>query len=107
MPAKSPAAKKKRRVYYLLRSRRIRSETRARLHEIKSTKGCADCGDHRGPVLQFHHLDPTVKEFGIGTTLAARAWSIELAREIEKCIVLCANCHIMRHWQERHEAVPR
>ena len=42
--------------------------------------------------LQFHHVDRTLKEFGIAAEGATRAWS-EVVEELKKCILLCANCH--------------
>jgi len=54
---------------------------------------CVLCGYRRWPgALQFHHVDPTHKEFHI----AHRGYSRSLARsrtEAEKCVLLCANCH--------------
>jgi transposase-like protein len=54
---------------------------------------CRLCGYRRWPgALQFHHVDPTSKEFHI----AHRGYSRSLARsraEVEKCVLLCANCH--------------
>jgi transposase len=54
---------------------------------------CARCGFADSmAALQFHHLDPSVKEFQISRHGATR--SIERARaEARKCILLCANCH--------------
>ncbi|HEV2790799.1 MAG TPA: helix-turn-helix domain-containing protein [Solirubrobacterales bacterium] len=54
---------------------------------------CLICGyDRCQQVLQFHHLDPTTKEFHLGQNGVTRS----LARsrvEARKCILLCANCH--------------
>lgn len=54
---------------------------------------CALCGYRRWVgALQFHHLDPSRKEFSI----SQRGHSRSLARsraEIRKCVLLCANCH--------------
>lgn len=53
---------------------------------------CAICGyDRHVAALEFHHLDPNAKEFG----LAQRgAHSIDRLRdEIGKCVLLCSNCH--------------
>lgn len=59
----------------------------------ESGGACAICGFADVPAaLQFHHLDSTAKEFHI----AQRGHSRSLARcrkEIQKCILLCANCH--------------
>jgi transposase len=54
---------------------------------------CLICGyDRCQQALQFHHLDPTTKEFHLGQNGVTRS----LARsrdEARKCILLCANCH--------------
>jgi transposase len=54
---------------------------------------CLICGyDRCQQVLQFHHLDPTTKEFHLGQNGVTR--SLEKSRaEARKCILLCANCH--------------
>lgn len=54
---------------------------------------CALCGYARhSAALQFHHLDPTTKSFGLGVRGITR--SIEKLRtEAAKCVLLCANCH--------------
>lgn len=57
---------------------------------------CADCmQEYPNYVYQFHHIDPNVKEgnpsaFMTGTL--AKMW-----KELDKCVMLCANCHIIRH----------
>jgi transposase len=61
---------------------------------VKEAGGaCALCGYGRwAGALQFHHLDPSRKEFSI----SQRGHSRSLARsraEARKCILLCANCH--------------
>lgn len=54
---------------------------------------CALCGYSRNPAaLQFHHLDPETKSFGLSR--GGRCRSIEAARqEAQKCVLLCSNCH--------------
>lgn len=54
---------------------------------------CAVCGYERCvAALQFHHVDPATKRFGLGGRGLAR--SIETLREeAAKCVLLCANCH--------------
>lgn len=42
--------------------------------------------------LQFHHINPALKKFGIAEKGITRAWS-EVVEELKKCILLCANCH--------------
>jgi 5-methylcytosine-specific restriction endonuclease McrA len=54
---------------------------------------CAACGYDRFPAaLQFHHVNPAEKSFG----LSARGLSRGLDRareEARKCVLLCGNCH--------------
>jgi transposase-like protein len=54
---------------------------------------CVLCGYARhSAALQFHHLDPAAKSFGLGVRGITR--SIERLRaEAAKCVLLCANCH--------------
>jgi len=54
---------------------------------------CAACGYSRHPAaLQFHHVDPKTKSFGLGVRGITR--SLEALRdEAAKCVLLCANCH--------------
>lgn len=82
------------------RCRRCRQEAvvrrRRRVKEIlvKEAGGrCRLCGyDRCVAALEFHHLDPTTKEFGVAQNGMAR--SIERLRaEVRKCVLLCSNCH--------------
>jgi hypothetical protein len=54
---------------------------------------CGLCGYSRCvAALQFHHLDPAEKRFGLASEGFTR--SISAAREeASKCVLLCANCH--------------
>ena len=54
---------------------------------------CVDCGESDPVVLEFDHLAD--KEFDIGHALPYRSWRSILA-EIEKCEVVCRNCHRRR-----------
>lgn len=58
---------------------------------------CLCCGYNKCPqALQFHHLDPTKKDFGISTTGVTRSWE-KIKVELDKCVLLCANCHAEVH----------
>ena len=54
---------------------------------------CQLCGyDECVASLEFHHVDPKTKSFGVGQNGITR--SIERVRaEARKCVLLCANCH--------------
>jgi predicted HNH restriction endonuclease len=51
--------------------------------------------------FEFHHKDPEEKEFEMGN-MANKAWDV-LKIEIEKCELLCSNCHRIEH-TDRSEA---
>jgi hypothetical protein len=70
------------------------------INDFKSNHPCNKCGESRIWLLDFHHTDPTVKEYSIGT-LKGSGQMDKIKEEIEKCIVLCSNCHRDFHYQEK------
>jgi len=55
--------------------------------------GCAICGYSEYPeALDFHHVNPKNKEFGITVSTLARS-DKKVVEELNKCILLCSNCH--------------
>lgn len=73
--------------------------------DYKKTLSCRDCGDTRYWCLTFHHLDPSVKETAVSNLYN---YSRErLMKEINKCVVLCHNCHATLHHYERHPKLNR
>ena len=68
------------------------------VENYKMERGCAICGYKKcASALVFHHKDPRIKKFGI----AKGAWGNRplhaLLDEMEKCTVLCSNCHMELH----------
>ena len=54
---------------------------------------CQRCGyDRCMEALEFHHLTSTKKDFGISSKGYTRSWD-KIRAELEKCLLLCANCH--------------
>ena len=54
---------------------------------------CQLCGYSKcAQALDFHHLDPSKKDFGISADGITRAWS-RIKAELDKCVMICANCH--------------
>jgi hypothetical protein len=62
------------------------------LREYKLSIGCKLCGYNKTyHALEFHHVDGNDKKYNVSLM---RTLSIEtVMKEIEKCIVVCANCH--------------
>lgn len=54
---------------------------------------CMLCGYDKYPsVLDFHHIDPATKSFGISSGGFSRSWA-SIEAEINKCLLVCSNCH--------------
>ncbi len=57
---------------------------------------CKDCGYKGHPnVYDFHHRDAATKKY-TWTKLRLRSWT-DVIEELDKCDLLCANCHRLRH----------
>jgi len=82
-------------------SRRDRQQTIVAWFNLyKSNLKCRSCGIEDPRVLTFHHCDPTQKRMNV-SDMSRRGWSIEqLKMEIEKCEILCANCHLIEHYED-------
>jgi hypothetical protein len=65
------------------------------LHQLFDPYECEKCGNTDERVLQFHHL--TGKDFKISDGLSGKHSTSVWLSEVEKCILLCANCHIIAH----------
>jgi hypothetical protein len=108
-PKNQETIKKSRREYYYrnkeAEKERIanrKKDIREWYVELKSTLSCEQCGQNHPATLQFHHLNPNEKEIGLGSVVS-QGWSKErIKSEIDKCMVLCANCHFIHHWDERN-----
>jgi len=60
---------------------------------------CIDCGNDDIYTLDFHHKNPNEKEFQISLVGIHRRWST-IEKEVKKCVLLCRNCHIKRHFAQ-------
>lgn len=73
-----------------------RRKRKRKLVELAGGK-CERCGYHKSfAALQFHHLEPSKKQFGIAASGVTKSLE-EQKKEIKKCILLCANCHAEEH----------
>lgn len=81
----------------------IRLKKRKVKEQLVQYKGgkCSFCGyDKCLGALQFHHLNPLEKDFTVShVNLNDTNFSMEMLKaEVDKCILLCANCHAEEHW---------
>ena len=64
----------------------------------KGNLKCELCGENHPATIQFHHTNPKEKELEISIAIH-NGWSInKVLEEINKCQILCANCHFKLHY---------
>lgn len=80
-------------------------EKKQTIQNMKAEASCAKCGDTRGYVLDYHHIDKTQKENTIARMISNRYTLDKIYQEIEKCICLCANCHREFHHFEETKGI--
>ena len=81
--------------YYKDKAKAYRQAGRDCLNEYKSHLICSECGESRWWLLDFHHTNPSEKDCEVSKLIDAPN---KLKKELEKCIVLCANCHRHLHY---------
>jgi hypothetical protein len=70
------------------------------IDEYLSTHPCLVCGEDDPVVLEFDHRDRETKEFTISEAVGRKMSVQRVQSEIDKCDVLCANCHRRRTHQQ-------
>jgi formate-dependent nitrite reductase cytochrome c552 subunit len=82
----------------IARVRLRQAATLAFLRELRRVP-CADCGAVLEPhQMDFDHRDPAEKNFQVTDGRAMLMSRVRLIAEVEKCDVVCANCHRVRTW---------
>ena len=79
-----------------------RKKIRAQIDEYKSKQKCEICGFDDWRALQFHHKKGEDKLFEIGNAPQLGFSINKIKKEIDKCQVICANCHQILHHIERN-----
>lgn len=70
------------------------------INEYKAERGCRDCGTKDSRVLEFDHINDN-KEGQVSTLIGINANMEKVMAEAEKCEIRCANCHRIRHFEEK------
>lgn len=84
--------------YYKQKRDEYRLRAKSYIAEVKQNSACVVCGESHVACLVFHHKDPSTKEGTIGNALT-NGWSLSrIKKELEKCEVMCANCHMKHHY---------
>ena len=84
-------------------TKRNHRKRREKIQELKANLSCTKCNEHRHWLLDFHHIDPKYKDFQLSQG-ERYGWE-KVQSEIEKCIVLCSNCHRDFHYLEKQTRI--
>ncbi|NIT77341.1 MAG: hypothetical protein GWO44_10590 [Thermoplasmata archaeon] len=106
-PEDEKAAKRR---WYRKNAKKVKARARANneiyrkrnqeyVRQIKASTPCADCGNHfHFCVMDFDHV--TDDKEGAIADMVRDCCSLErINREIEKCEIVCSNCHRLRTWK--------
>lgn len=77
----------------LERNRKLKILLKDRKRNYLASRACIKCGINDPGVLDFDHIDPNTKSFSVAKALHNIMNWEGLLKEIEKCQILCANCH--------------
>lgn len=85
----------------VIRARNLRDKKRKReyIQKLKSVP-CMDCKNSFNPVaMDFDHREGSDKKMNV-SMLCNYSWD-RLLKEIEKCDIICSNCHRIRHYYRK------
>lgn len=87
----------------IVKDQRIRADRNYQwLADYLHLHPCVKCGEKNIIVLEFHHRNPDDKHDGV-SVLAATGKSLKMVQtEVEKCDVMCANCHRIETAHQRN-----
>lgn len=70
---------------------------------LKEFNSCSNCDESHPATLEFHHRDPKQKVAGISKMVKSNKYSLDdVFKEVEKCDILCSNCHKKTHYEMNH-----
>lgn len=67
------------------------------LKNYKHTHKCIICGEDADCCLEFHHINSKDKLFSLRSVNEHKYSKQELISELNKCCLLCCNCHRKLH----------
>lgn len=75
-----------------------RKKKREWVSELKRQTKCLKCQNNKFYCLDFHHINPEEKDFSISHAISRKYGYDRILKEINKCVVLCKNCHSEVHY---------
>jgi hypothetical protein len=82
-----------------------RAKLRAWISGIKRERGCRRCTETDSACLDFHHPESGEKTASISAMVSNGRSVSAIRTEMERCTVLCANCHRKEHAEYRFERI--
>lgn len=83
------------------RTKVVRKEHAAKIKALKDNQSCTDCGvPYPHYVLEFDHLSDKVANI---SEMAGKCSWIKIQKEIDKCELVCSNCHRERTHKRKTE----
>ena len=86
--------------YYIKKAKESKLRVRQEFENYKKNLKCEICGENHSATLDFHHKEPNKKEIIISEAIWRWSWN-SIKKEIDKCSVLCSNCHRKLHYEEK------
>jgi hypothetical protein len=87
----------KHRIQEIRRVAKRKAAQRIWLDDYRKNLECEICGENDPVCLDFHHRDAKLKDFSIANIKAVGWGKDRVLLEIQKCMVVCANCHRKIH----------
>ena len=81
-------------------NRKNKRQARADFAAFKANLRCTKCGENHPATLDFHHHTPHPANRKISSLITDGQYTKAIEEIMEKCIVLCSNCHRKHHWEE-------
>lgn len=85
--------------YYADKAKNRKLRNRLLFAEFKKSLKCEQCGEDHIATLDFHHNDPSSKDILVSKAIATGRSLKSVFDEVEKCTVLCSNCHRKLHYE--------
>lgn len=89
----------------------LRERNREFVRKLRTENPCIDCGKkYHFSMMQYDHLEPGTKrgtsKYGGVNWMASQGYSLkQIQLEIDKCELVCANCHSYRTWARYHKVI--
>lgn len=89
----------KRKASHLKWKRKRRLQLALWLRNYKKSLSCVRCKEYHPACLDFHHQDRNKKDASV-SNMVSQGFAIKTIKiEIDKCIILCRNCHAKEHYK--------